>query len=144
VGRLSRRLCSALNERGLALDADLAEAAGLLHDVVEGLAAHADEGFRMLSWHGFDRIAGLVRWHIDLPDSPPSRLAEREIVYLIDKLVDGCRVVGLSTGRRRALRRKGRGAEVRANIGRRFDDALRIQELVESRLGGNLMETLHG
>lgn len=144
VAGLSRRICRDLNKCGMQLDVDLVEAAGLFHDIAKGAVGHAEAGCRLLASNGYGKIAEIVRWHMDLKESPPSRITELEVVYLADKLMDGPWLVGLSIGRRRALERKGVSAEVSANIGRRFDDAQRILELIEHRLGENLMWVLHG
>jgi molybdenum cofactor cytidylyltransferase len=144
VARLSARICRALKRRGLELDPRLAEAGGLLHDLAKGNRGHAEAGYRLVVAAGYEAVAEIVRRHIDLNLTQPGRLTELEVVYLADKLLDGCRLVGLGARRRQALRRKGTSAKVRTNIERRFEDARRILASIEARLGRKLPRRWHG
>jgi len=102
VADVARRLGAALQSSGVCLDVKLLEAGALLHDIVRGAPAHAEEGAAVLDAEGYPRVAALVRRHMQLPGPPPDLPGEREVLYLADKLTVGSRAVDLDGKRERA------------------------------------------
>ncbi len=140
VSELSGIICRKLNNRGFNLSIQLAERAGLLHDVAKSLPNHAREGARILTLHGYNDIALITGQHMNLYYSSGSPITEAEILYLADKLLDGVEVCPLVHRRTESLRQKGDTPEIRNAINKRFDSAECIAAAVEELLGEPLMK----
>ncbi|MBG0789889.1 MAG: NTP transferase domain-containing protein [Desulfovibrionaceae bacterium] len=97
VARVAEALCAALNARNPAypLDMDLVRSAALVHDIGKGTRRHEEAGAELLLDHGFPDAAGIVRVHFDLDLADDAPVAEREVVFLADKLVRCDRPVAL-------------------------------------------------
>lgn len=102
VANVAGRLGAALRASGVCLDLKLLEAAALLHDVARAAPAHAAAGAAVLDAEGYPRVAAAVRYHMQLPETPPAVPGEREVLYLADKLTIGNRMVDLDGKRERA------------------------------------------
>lgn len=89
VSRVAEALCGAFNARRAAdtLDAGLVRGAALTHDIGKGTRRHEEAGAELLETHGFHAAADIVRVHFDTSLAPDAPIAEREIVFLADKLV---------------------------------------------------------
>ncbi|MCL2402278.1 MAG: NTP transferase domain-containing protein, partial [Oscillospiraceae bacterium] len=68
------------------LDVVLLESACLLHDICRMEPAHEIAGMKLLLQKGYPKAAVLIRDHMDLPDEPITKITERELLYLADKL----------------------------------------------------------
>ncbi len=129
-----------LLSRGHSVNVERLATAALLHDICKGKSRHAQRGGDFLKKHGFGNIASLVEHHMDLPerDSPGLSALEEEILYCVDKHVDGKKYMPLEErwkirearfkGNQEALRtisrRMERARQIRQSLERRFDLAL--------------------
>jgi molybdenum cofactor cytidylyltransferase len=102
VAGVARQLGAALRTSGVCLDLRLLEAAALLHDVARAAPSHAEAGAALLDGEGYPRVAGVVRYHMELPGAPRDLPGEREVLYLADKLTVGSRTVDLDGKHERA------------------------------------------
>lgn len=73
----------------------LLAAAALLHDAAKRGRDHPEVLALELERRGYDRIASVVRTHMDLPEEMSETLNEHSLLYLADKLVKEERYVGL-------------------------------------------------
>ena len=105
VANLALHLSSALNRCGARLEIELVLAAALLHDIAKGKPNHAAVGAEMISRMGFPAVARVVAAHCDITVNDQDPLTEPEVVYLADKLVQGCVVTSLHARFRQASRR---------------------------------------
>ena len=143
VAEVSLALARALNARGAGLDLAMLEAAALVHDIAKGQPQHEQAGARLLADLGFTRTAGIVAAHRDIDPAEVARPAERELVYLADKLVRGPERVGIGQRFQEKLDRFAGDGEACAAILRRLEHALGMQALVE-RCAGRSLEALLG
>jgi len=102
VAGVAHRLGAALRASGLCLDLKLLEASALLHDIARATLAHTEAGVAVIDAEGYPRVSAVVRYHMQLPGSPPAVPGEREVLYLADKLTIGNRTVDLDGKRERA------------------------------------------
>jgi hypothetical protein len=138
VARIALRLTAALERTGCPLDADLVQAASLVHDVAKGAPDHAAAGERLLRSLGFARVGAIVGEHMNLSDPAQITISEKEVVNLADKLARDDGPVDLDTRFADKLRRHGSDPAVRAAIIRRRDQAQAVQAAIEARLGHSL------
>ncbi len=144
VAKLALALARDLAYQGLETNPRLIAAGGLLHDIAKGQAGHAAAGARLLAQLGFARVAKVVGAHVDLAPPPDELLDEAGLVYLADKLIQGDQISSLDLRFSRGLERHGDEPGARADIQRRWDNALKLQEKLEAALGRSLKEVLAG
>lgn len=142
VAEVALALARALGERGPALDLELLEAAALVHDIAKGQPEHERAGERLLADLGFTRTAEIVAAHRDIDPAKVARPAERELVYLADKLVRGPQRVDIPLRFQEKLDRFSGDEEACAAIRRRLEHALGMQELVERCAGRRISDIL--
>ncbi len=142
AAELSSFIVSRLNANGLSLSAELAERAGLLHDIAKGRPGHAAEGERILRLHGLEAAAEITGRHMNLYYKSGDDITETEILYLADKLLDGTLIKPLEIRKQEALRIKGTSREIREAIERRFDEAAMIAAAVEDVIGQPLIREI--
>lgn len=135
VARLALHLAGRLNESGCHLDPSLIEAAALLHDLAKGEPHHAAAGAALLREIGYDSVADLVACHMELPHRDGDVIQAADLLYLADKLVEGDRIVPLTTRFRRQLDQHAHERQVLVAINRRLENARTIQRRVEKKLG---------
>jgi putative nucleotidyltransferase with HDIG domain len=125
-------LSGRLSERGVVLNRDLIQAAGLLHDITKAHSFHrpldhALTGSKLLRRLGYPSVAEVVRQHVRLSSTrPPGRLSEPEIVNYADKRVVDDRITSLDERLAYIYRRYGQSHDVAARIER---NAARIREV---------------
>lgn len=138
VADVALALARALNQGGAGLDLELVESAALLHDIAKGQPNHERAGAELLTGLGFSRVAEVVAAHRDIDPADVPRLAERELVYLADKLVRGPERVGIARRFQEKLDRYAHDAEATAAIRRRLEHAQAMRRLVEHQAGRSL------
>ena len=132
VSIVAQRLAQALQAAGVTIDMELVRTAALLHDIARTQKKdHADIGADLLEYHGFSRIAPIVRAHMDVKLDAESTIDETQVVYLADKLVCEDRRVKLSQRFDRQIEKFGASPHVLAAILKRRENALHIQKKVE-------------
>lgn len=140
----TRCLAEALNAAGADIDAELAGCAARLHDIARTEKNHAEAGARLLAAHGFQRLAPIVRVHMDFAVDPRSPLDEAQVVYLADKVTVGERLFSIEAAFAGKLEKFGQDPVIRENILRRKESAVRIQAKVERITGLGLDRILKG
>mgnify|MGYP000922649219 CR=1 FL=1 len=135
VADVAVKLGKALSNTRCRQNLDLLKAAGLLHDIAKGQPHHAERGAEMIRNWGFSAVADVVGVHMDITLDAGQAIREREILYLADKLVRGSRLVSISERFRTAQERYAGDPEISGNVARRLNDALVIQERIESIIG---------
>lgn len=143
VAAMARTLAARLNLAGLALDAGLIVAAGLLHDLAKGQPDHPRRGARLLRSLGYPRVAAIIAVHHDLtiPEGPPPVPDEAAVIFLADKLVHNASIVSLDERFARS-REKFADPAARAAADGRQALARRIAAAVEQISGAKLGEAL--
>jgi molybdenum cofactor cytidylyltransferase len=132
VAIVAQRLAEALQAAGVTLDIELVRTAALLHDIARTQKKdHANIGADLLEYHGFPRLAPIVRAHMDLEVGAEAPIDETQVVYLADKLVCEDRQVMLSQRFNRQIEKFGASPSALAAILKRREDALHIQKKVE-------------
>ncbi|MDD4715969.1 MAG: HD domain-containing protein [Oscillospiraceae bacterium] len=132
VERVARRMCEALKEKGYPLDLSLVKAGALLHDIARTEKHHDRVGAEYLKSIGLDRVGRLVAVHMSLPERDRTRISEKMLVYLADKLVSEDTEVTLAERFARSLEKA--GPQMRPFIESRYEDAKKILALVQTAL----------
>ena len=135
AAELADKLCSALAEKGIALNAALVHRAALLHDLARAEKDHAALGAVWLRELGYPEIAEIVRQHHD-PDS--TAISEAAVVYIADKAVRGSERVLVAKRFERSLA-KCQTPESRAAHERRRQTALTIQNEINRLCGAKIL-----
>ncbi|MCB2184965.1 MAG: NTP transferase domain-containing protein [Deltaproteobacteria bacterium] len=117
------------------LDLGLVAGAALLHDLARGLPDHARTGAEMLTRAGFAALAPLVAAHMDLGPGERGPLDETRLIYLADKLVEGCQGVGLAEKFQKKSAKLAGDPAALAALARRREQAFRVAEQVEAWAG---------
>jgi putative nucleotidyltransferase with HDIG domain len=140
VSKVAGKLATRLNQAGLRLDIPLATAAGLLHDVAKGVPEHACVGSRVLKRLGFPQVARIIALHTELDVAEPPILDEAAVVYLADKLVQGVRVVSITTRFEHAFAKLRDDSSIEPIVMRRWRTTQAIASAAEQLLGMGLLE----
>lgn len=132
VSVVAQRLARALQVAHVVLDLELVSTAALLHDIARiRKKDHADIGADLLEYHGFERLAPIVRAHMDLALNFDSPIDEIQVVYLADKLVLGDRRVDLEERFARQMEKYSEQRHIVEAIARRRENARYIEAKVE-------------
>lgn len=110
-------------------------AGALLHDIAKGRPQHEREGGRMLRELGFDRIADIVEAHRDVHLEEGRSVAEKEIVYIADKLVRCDQFVSVGYRFEDKMEKYRDDPEAVAAIKRRLENAMRVKHSIEHETG---------
>ena len=135
VAEGSYKLALALNEKGLNLDAELCRRGGLLHDIRRTEHFHSFRGaLYLLELGGLRPEALIVGSHMgEFIDT--DRIAEKEVVYMADKITKGTGRVSVAERYARSIEKfKGSEEAMQAAYERR-DQSLTLAALMESILG---------
>ena len=139
VAEVSRDLALALNAKGYALDPELCWRGGLLHDIRRTLPWHSQRAMLFLLEVGLRPEALIVGAHmgeyIDV-----DRVAEKEVVYLADKLTRGTERVSVAERYAHSLAKFQGNEEAVAAACARRDQSLALAAFVEGILGCPLEE----
>jgi len=127
-----------LKAMGYCVDIDKIKAASLLHDIGRRGKNHAAAGGELLRDLGYDEIADIVSVHMDIEVSEETKITEKEIVYLSDKLVIEDIPVSLDKKFQKAFDKFKDNQEALSNIKTRFKNAVMIQNKINSILEGKL------
>lgn len=128
----------------LAVDTDAVRAAALLHDVAKIQRRHEQAGGELLVRHGFAASAPIVAAHRDLNLPPGGRIAERELVFLADKLVRGTDTLPLRERYMEKIRQWADDPEARAAIEGRLARAELILTRYEMLAGATALDIVGG
>ena len=142
VAGVALRLASALVRHGARLDMELILAAAMLHDIAKGKPDHALVGAEMISRMGFSAVGRVVAAHTNITVEDLDPVDEREVVYLADKLVQGCVVTSLQDRFEKAVLKCRDDPVAYRSMLDRFDKAEMIRRRFETILGLSLESTL--
>ena len=129
VALLSCAIGRSLVRSNCHMNLKLIRAAALLHDLAKGKPNHAQAGADMLV--NYPRVAEIVAEHTDISFNLDRPIAEKEIVYLADKLVIGDRIISLQDRFAGPLEQYKADQEVTEKIEQRFRNAESIQTNIE-------------
>ena len=136
VSKFSKKIAILLNENGYNININAVEAGALLHDVAKGRKAHAEEGAKIVESFGYECLSEIIGEHTDLKTI--SKIGEKEIVYICDKLIKGTELVTLTKRFEEAFIKYENIPEILKNVNKRYADARLIKENIESVLGNHL------
>jgi len=142
VARTAGRIGAFLNEAGEKMDLDLMAAAGLLHDIAKGEPEHAQKGADLLAEKGFERVADIVRSHMNIVFDPADGIGEKEIVCLADKMLSGADILPLEKRLQDKIEKLSGNAVAVEMATVRMQNAIRIRSEIEDILGISLEEVL--
>ncbi|CAB1245936.1 DVU_1551 family NTP transferase [Clostridium sp. MT-14] len=135
VSQVCACILKKLNKKGYNFDADVLEAAALLHDISRKSRSHALAGANILRKLGYGHIGDLIGTHMNIEVGENDEISENEILYLADKLVEEDRCVSLRHRFDKALLKYIDNAEVKIKIEKRLRDAEKIMNKVEKVVG---------
>lgn len=138
VGRLSRIIAEKLNEKGFEIDVNLAYAGGILHDIGKGKKEHAKEGAVMVNELGYPCVSEVIKNHMDITDI--TKIGEREVVYISDKLLKGTYLVDIEERYKSSLDKYKDSPDIIKNINKRLDTARKIKDMIEEIIGCKIEE----
>jgi CTP:molybdopterin cytidylyltransferase MocA len=142
VAQVAETLANAVNNSGGTLDVRLIRSAALVHDATKFENNHAATGADLLAEMGFPAMATIVEAHMDIDVSERSPLDEVQIVYLADKLMEGNRVMNLTTRFDIKLGKFDRDPTAFEMIDRRRQAAMTIQAKVEQTTNKKIRQLL--
>lgn len=95
-----------LNKTGkFCFDTDQIYGAAILHDVLRQEPEHEVKGAELLEDYGFHEVGDLIRDHMTLPHWDEYAFSEKELVYLIDKMVEEDTIISIENRYMNALKR---------------------------------------
>ena len=134
VAEASYELARKLNEKGLSLDAELCRRGGLLHDIRRTERWHSQKAMLCLLEEGLRPEALLVGAHMgEYIDT--DRIAEKEVVYLADKITRGTQRVSVAERYARSLEKFSGDEEATEAAYARREQSLKLAEYAEGILG---------
>ena len=136
VGEFSKKIAILLNEKGYDLNINAVQAGSLLHDVAKGKKAHAEEGAKIIESFGYKCLSKIIGEHMELKTF--SKIGEKEIVYICDKLLKGTELVTLNKRFEEAFKRYEYAPNILKNVNKRYAYARMIKENIENILGNSL------
>jgi len=136
VAGLARRMATKLNATGYPIDEELVTVCGYLHDIGKGIKGHAHIGADMLINFGYPEVAAIVATHMDLAFSASDDITEKEVLFLADKKVSGTKIMALNERLSHKLKQVADNPDGRAAAERRLGTAMKIEERIQSILGG--------
>ena len=95
VAALACKVAAFMNEKGAGIDISLLRSACLLHDICRAEPDHARVGMELLLRKGYPKAATLIGEHMEL-HTQVEVVAERELLYLADKLCRQGRIVAIN------------------------------------------------
>jgi HD superfamily phosphohydrolase YqeK len=140
VAEVALSIGQSLNQAGQSVSLELIQAAAELHDLAREYPDHESEGARILRGMGFNRIAGIVAVHMDMPDDTTGIPMEAKIVFLADKIVQGTSVVTIEERYHSASLAYGKTPDIIVEIEARKTRALKVKREIEDLLHHQLPE----
>ncbi len=142
VYTVASRFSEALETAGISLHHVLLNAAAILHDIAKVEADHVQRGSALLKSWGYNSVADIIKFHMDIPEEKTLEINETAILYLADKLVHGETLMALEERQKRALNKYPHQPDIQDNIKHRYEKAREIRDQVESVLGENICTIL--
>lgn len=143
VSEMAYKISQALNDCGYKFDAELLQAAGLLHDIARTEKKHWLVGAKILRKFGWDDLAILTENHMFYTSQKPvADFSELDILCLADKLFKGSERIDLSLRKENLLERF-TDTEAIAAINKRFEKAAELKAFIESQIKRSLDDLLN-
>ena len=135
-----RKIAEQLNEKQKEqIDVNRVYASALLHDVARNFKFHAEKGGEILKGAGYTVMAQTVAIHHNLIDVADGYVTEDELLYWVDKRLQGTEIVSLAERFKKA-KAKCNGYEATKRMEQRFESAKKIESKITEILGKNPME----
>lgn len=135
VNAVATQIAVALNEAGCNLDKELITAAALLHDLAKGNPEHAKTGAEIVRQYGYDEVAEIIEYHMDIELIDNNGITEAHVLYLADKLVKEDQVVTLEERFSNSKTRFAHSLEILYKVVNRLEKAQNIKRNIEKVLG---------
>ncbi len=113
-------------------------ASALLHDVARNFKFHAEKGGEILKGAGYTVMAQSVAIHHNLIDVKDDTVTEDELLYWVDKRLQGTEIVSLEERFKKA-KAKCNGYEAVKRMEQRFESARKIEAKIIQILGEDPM-----
>ncbi|MEJ8553018.1 DVU_1551 family NTP transferase [Tepidibacter sp. Z1-5] len=133
VAQLARVIGLKLNENGCNININLTYTGALLHDIKKGEKQHAKQGAITISKLGYPCLYEVIKSHMDISDI--TKIGEREIIYVCDKLIKETQVVDINERHISLINRYKDCEDAIDNINKRFDTAKKIKNMIEEIIG---------
>lgn len=136
VTETALKIGSALNEKGLNLDLDLIQGAGLIHDIARVEDKHWEIGAKIASELGYNQEAEIIKVHMFYNCNPNDEIIdETDVICLSDRMVKEDEYVGLETRMQYILEKFKGNQEAIERIGERIKDNRAMIRRIEKILG---------
>ncbi|MEL7654493.1 MAG: HD domain-containing protein [Bacillota bacterium] len=136
VTETALKIGSALNEKGLKLDLDLIQGAGLIHDIARVEDKHWEIGAEIASNQGYDQEAEIIKVHMFYNCNPDDEIIdETDVICLSDRMVKEDEYVGLENRMQYILEKFKGNQEAIERIGERIKDNRAMIRRIEKILG---------
>ncbi|BCZ46477.1 molybdopterin-guanine dinucleotide biosynthesis protein MobA [Clostridium gelidum] len=136
VSEFSKKIAILINEKGYNLNINAAFSGALLHDVAKGKKDHAEEGATIAQNFGYVCLSEIIGEHMEL--KTVSKIDEKKIVYICDKLLKGTQLVTLNKRFEESFCRYEHSEDILKNVNKRYEDAKVIKNNIENILGNSL------
>jgi CTP:molybdopterin cytidylyltransferase MocA len=136
VARTAEWIGRKLLAAGCRLDIGLIVSAALVHDLARRQSDHAVVGAGILEKMGCQKMADIVRVHMDLRVEADAPVTEAEVVFLADKLTDGDRPVSLEDRYQEKRKQFAGDSEAQLAVSARMEEARRSYRRIRAALGG--------
>ncbi len=145
VARVAVAIGEKLNEKGYTLNLDLAQAAGLLHDLARTSPHHERVAENYLREKGYDAIADIVAVHMHYPTfSPVDEINETDLVCLGDRMCKEGDYVGVEERMDYVLAKANGDPRATKIIQRKKRELLAYSREIEERMGITMDELMEG
>lgn len=142
VSEICIDLCYELNKHKYNLDINLIESSSLLHDIKRAEKNHAEAGANLLRDLGHEKIADVVKSHMRIEKHMEDDINEKTILYFGDKLVIEDKYVDLDKRFKEKLSEYKYNDEIKNNIMKKYNTALKIKSNIISIIGNEEYEKL--
>ena len=132
-------IATALNEKGLHLDLELIQGAGLIHDIARVEDKHWELGADIASDLGYFQEADIIKVHMFYNSNPNEKeINETDIVCLADRMVKEDEYVGLETRMHYILEKFKGNQEAIERISERIKDNKAMLRKIERIIGTSI------
>ena len=135
-------LSNSINKYKNIINVDLVKSAAILHDIKRKEKIHSKVGADLLQDLGYDKIANIVRSHMNLDEKMEDKINENTIVYYSDKLIVEDKFVDIDKRFEPKLNEHKNNEETHKNIMKKYNATLMIKSNIISIIGRNEYEKL--
>lgn len=142
VKEICEDLSNSINKYKKIINVDLVKSASILHDIKRKEKNHSKVGADLLKSLGYEKVADIVKTHMNLDEGMEDLINENTILYYGDKLVIEDKFVNLDIKFENKLNKFKNNREAQENIMKKYKAALNIKSNIISIIGRNEYEKL--